>query len=166
LAKNVLNGLNDATLVDKRDNKLGSMPQMDECVEPIISLIRGSNHDLKPRGVVRRHNVITLGYTTTYDFGTDGDDTIHFPILQYSRQTTSKKMLLSQPTEAPLPPLTYTVFLDYFTSTVVIILNQPGGDYTDDDVKYYLPPIYTTQSYLPAYAKKFWQANFPKCPVG
>ena len=45
-------------------------------------------------------------------------------------------------------------------------LKSVGGSYTSADVSYYLPETFTTNSYLPAYAKIAWQANVPNCPVG
>jgi hypothetical protein len=33
-------------------------------------------------------------------------------------------------------------------------------------VAYYVDKKFTTNSYLPAYAKVAWQKNVPNCPVG
>jgi hypothetical protein len=45
-------------------------------------------------------------------------------------------------------------------------LNQSGASYKPSDVLYYLPKEFTTNSYLPEYAKLKWQAGVPNCPVG
>lgn len=49
---------------------------------------------------------------------------------------------------------------------VLPALQSLGAKYTIKDVSYYLPKTFTTNSYLPAYAKIAWQANVPNCPVG
>lgn len=170
IAKNVLNSLNGAALQDKRDNHFGYMqvPESDGCLDPTLSLISGSSHshDLKPRGIVRRQTVTnTPGYTTTDDFGTDGDDTVHSKIPYYA-QPNYVQGNASFPTDGTTPATVDVVFLDYFASTVVSILNKLGGKYTTSDVAYYVDKNFTTQDYLPAYAKSHWQANVPNCPVG
>jgi hypothetical protein len=170
LAKNVINSLNGAALVPKRDNHFGSMavPESDGCLDPTLSLISDKNEqqDLKPRGIVRRQTVtLTPGYTTTDDFGTDGDDTVHSKIPYYA-QPNYVQANASFPTDGSTPDTVDVVFLDYFASTVVSILNKLGGTYTTADVQYYVDRSFTTQSYLPAYAKNHWQANMPNCPVG
>jgi hypothetical protein len=58
------------------------------------------------------------------------------------------------------------VFLDFIASYVLPALKSAGGNYTIKDVSYYLPPNFTTNSYLPEYAKVAWQENMPNCPVG
>jgi hypothetical protein len=168
LAKNVLNSLNGAPLTPKRDEEgmiYNSNPQVkDTCMDPTISLISGQVGELKPRGITRRQTVVTPGYTTTDDFGTDGDDTPHSKISYYS-QPNYVAGNASFPADGT-PDNVDVVFLDYFASTVVKILNQLGGTYTIGDVAYYMPESFTTQSYLPLYAQQYWQANVPNCPVG
>lgn len=61
------------------------------------------------------------------------------------------------------------VFLDFIGEDFVLpALNGLGANYTVDDITYYLPESFTTNDYLPAYAKvtEAWQANVPNCPVG
>jgi hypothetical protein len=99
------------------------------------------------------------------DFGTDGDDTPHSTIPSYPQPDYAAGNA-SFPTDGTTPANVDVIFLDYFASTVVSILNGLGGKYTSADVQYYLPPTFTTQSYLPIYAAKYWQANVPNCPVG
>jgi hypothetical protein len=47
-------------------------------------------------------------------------------------------------------------------------LNTPdvGGAFSLSQVSYYITKEFTTNSYLPAYAKVAWQDNVPNCPVG
>ncbi len=58
------------------------------------------------------------------------------------------------------------VFLDFIATNVLQALSSLGQTYTMSDVTYYLPNMgpnaFTTQSYLPAYAKLAWQAGVPK----
>ncbi|KUJ12389.1 uncharacterized protein LY89DRAFT_623543 [Mollisia scopiformis] len=165
LAQNVINSLNGATLNDKREFP-GVMPQVKySCIDPTISLISGYTGELKSHGVTRRQTIVTPGYTTTDDFGTDGDDTPHSKIPSYS-QPNYVAGNASFPTDGTTPATVDVVFLDYFASTVVSVLNGLGGTYTTADVSYYLPPSFTTQTYLPLYAQQYWQANVPNCPVG
>jgi hypothetical protein len=170
LAKNVLNSLNGATLNDKRNSAnpdWGYMPQVkDSCMDPTIGLVTGETGELRARGHTRRQTVVTPGYTTTDDFGSDGDDTPHSTIHSYAQPNYAAGNA-SFPTDGTTPATVDVIFLDYFASTVVSVLNKLGGTtYTTANVQYYMPPNFTTQSYLPLYAQKYWQANVPNCPVG
>ena len=159
---------NQAALQDKRSKQFGSIPEADGCTDPTIGLISGTSHehDLKSRGHVRRQTITTTpGYTTSDDFGTDGDDTPHSPIPYYTVPNYVAGNA-SFPTNGTTPEFVDVVFFDYFAPTVVTILNKLGGVYTTSSVQYYIDRSYTAQNYLPDYAKKYWQANVPTCPVG
>lgn len=171
MAKNVINSLNGAALQDKR-NSAGSLfvsmslpSSKDSCLDPTLGLLSESQSELKTRGITRRQTTVTPGYVTTDDFGTDGDDTPHSKIPSYSQPNYAQGNA-SFPTDGTTPDFVDVIFLDYFASTVVSVLNKLGGTYTIADVSYYLDPSFTTQSYLPAYVKLAWQANVPNCPVG
>ncbi|XMA08171.1 hypothetical protein WAI453_000962 [Rhynchosporium graminicola] len=169
MARKVLAGLNGAKLQDKRDESLGlnynSMPSMkDTCVDPTIGFI-SSTTELKIRGITRRQSVITPGYVTTDDFGSDGDDTPHVKIPNYI-QPNYIQGNGSFPVDGSTPAVVDVVFFDYFAATVVKVLNGFGGAYTLADVSYYVDKNYNAQNYLPDYAKLKWQANVPRCPVG
>lgn len=105
------------------------------------------------------------GYTTSDDFGTDGDDTIHSAIPYYS-QPNDLQANASFPTDGSDPETVDLVFLDFIQSYILNALKSVGGSYTSADVSYYLPETFTANNYLPAYAKIAWQANVPNCPVG
>jgi hypothetical protein len=139
--------------------------ERDSCVDPTIGLISGTIGELKTRGISRRQTVVTPEYTTTDAFGTDGDDTIHSKIASYSQPNYAQGNA-SFPANTTKPDTINVIFLNYFASTVVSVLNKLGAKYTANDVSYYLDPSFTTQSYLPEYAKANWQANVPNCPVG
>ena len=99
------------------------------------------------------------------DFGTDGDDTIHSKIPSYP-QPEDLQANASFPTNGADPKTVDLIFLDYIATDVLSALKKLGAGYTVNDVQYYLPKSFTTNSYLPAYAKLAWQANVPNCPVG
>ena len=174
--------------LETRDFHFASL-QGDSCVDAVTDFHHG--HDgLKrrsepmTRGKDRRQtSTLTPGYVTTGrhflmrtpkgtpsltgldDFGTDGDDTIHSKIPSYS-QPQYFQGNGSLPTAGSAPATVDLVFLDYIAPDILAALISLGARYTLADVSYYLPPSFTTNSYLPAYAQKFWQANVPKCPVG
>ncbi|TVY85403.1 Secreted protein [Lachnellula suecica] len=171
MARQVLDSLNGATLPDKRNlagSGFGSMPlvvERDSCVDPTIGLMSGTTGELKTRGIFRRQAVVTPGYVTKDVWGSDGDDTVHSKIPSYSQPNYAQGNG-SFPVDGSTPATVDVIFLDYFAGTVISVLNEMGATYTTKDVSYYLDPSFTTQSYLPAYAKANWQANVPNCPVG
>lgn len=120
------------------------------------------------RGLHRRQSatILTPGYTTTDDFGTDGDDTPHSTIPSYP-QPQYVQGNATFPADGSTPASVDLVFLDYIAPDVFGILTGLGTAYTTADVSYYLDPkVFTTRSYLPVYAKEFWQKNVPNCPSG
>ncbi|KAL6718399.1 hypothetical protein ACLMJK_004488 [Lecanora helva] len=120
------------------------------------------------RGLHRRQSSTTLtpGYSTKDDFGDDGDDTPHSP-LPYYPQPDYIQGNGSFPTDGSSPAAVDLIFLDFFADDVLTILTGLGAEYSTADVTYYLDPkAFTTQTYLPAYTKQFWQANVPNCPTG
>ena len=176
IASQVLPILN-AGPFEKRDTNLEfNFPQRaDNCVEGMTT----SQHDtlgLKrrthayqemTRGLNRRSETLIPGYLTSDDFGNGGDDTIHSAIPSYP-QPNNIQANASFPTDGSLPDAVDLIFLDFIGSEYVIPALQQidPGKYTAGDISYYLPKTFTTNSYLPAYAKKAWQANVPNCPVG
>ena len=114
--------------------------------------------------------MLTPGYTTTDAFGTDGDDTPHSKIPNFA-QPENVQANASFTTSTTGPQISIDlVFLDYIASDVIDALNSlvgaGGRNYTTTDLSYYMPPSFTTNSYLPAYAKVAWQGNLTSCPVG
>lgn len=171
-AKQVL-GILNAGAYQKRDlsvNDFGFSPLTDlsgdSCVDPPVT------HDHVQKrayvgGKVIRQTEITPGYTTTDDFGTDGDDTIHSKIPYYN-QPNDLQANGSFPTDGSMPATVDLIFLDFITPNVLAALSSIGSSYTTNDVTYYLPMNFTTNSYLPAYAQVApdWQKNVPNCPLG
>ncbi|KAL8715608.1 MAG: hypothetical protein Q9220_000945 [cf. Caloplaca sp. 1 TL-2023] len=114
----------------------------------------------------RRAPALTPGYVTADDFGTDGDDTPHSKIPFFS-QPNDLQANASFPADGSTPQTVDLVFLDFIGAGYVVpALNKIGGAYTAADISYYLPKSFTTNSYLPEYAKRFWQGGVPNCPVG
>ncbi|KAF2265336.1 Metallo-dependent phosphatase [Lojkania enalia] len=151
-------------------NFLPILADRDICIDPPLThSYEGLNRRSYPSGrLIRRQSTSpSPGYTTTDDFGTDGDDTIHSLIPNY-HQPNDLQANASFPTDGLMPEKVDLVFLDFIASYVVDALNQPdvGGAYSEDEVIYYLPKTFTSNSYLPAYAKIAWQENVPDCPVG
>ncbi|KAL8993226.1 MAG: hypothetical protein Q9169_006509 [Polycauliona sp. 2 TL-2023] len=141
------------TAHDERTNKASS-PRLDRRID---HLTRNPRH--------RRAPAISPGYVTTDDFGTDGDDTPHSSIPFFS-QPNDVQANASFPASG-LPETVDLVFLDFIgTNYVIPALTKAGGKYTKEDISYYVDKEFTTNSYLPAYAQKYWQANVPSCPVG
>ena len=100
------------------------------------------------------------------DFGTDGDDTPHLKIPNYP-QPNDIQGKASFPADGSDPKTVDLVFLDFIAQGYVVpALQSLGAKYTVKDVQEYLPVTFTTNSYLPAYAKLAWQKGVPNCPVG
>lgn len=138
------------------------------CLDPHIGALSGEmKRSSTTRGIIRRQSTsLVPGYTTTDDFGTDGDDTPHSKIPYYT-QPNDIQANASFPTDGSLPESVDLIFLDFIAKGYVIpALTSVGANYSMSDVQYYLPPSFTTNSYLPAYAKMYWQANITNCPVG
>ncbi|KAL8684919.1 MAG: hypothetical protein Q9218_008071, partial [Villophora microphyllina] len=144
----------------------------DACTAPDDNLENRNRALLRPRSEPITRNLrnrqapaLTPGYTTTDDFGTNGDDTPHSRIPYYP-QPNDLQANASFPVTG-LPDTVDLVFLDFIgTGYIIPALNKLGGKYSASDISYYLPKSFTTNSYLPEYAKKYWQAGVPNCPVG
>ena len=169
-------GILNAGAFQKRDlstSDFGSAPVLadsDTCIDPPLTHnYNGMTPRSQPGGrLIRRQNTApTPGYTTSDDFGTDGDDTVHSKIPNFS-QPNDLQANASFPLDGSEPETVDLVFLDFIASYVVNALNSPavGGKFDVSQVSYYIDKEFTTNSYLPAYAKIAWQANVPNCPVG
>ncbi|KAK3677019.1 hypothetical protein LTR78_003224 [Recurvomyces mirabilis] len=174
LASTVLGALN-AGAYEKRDLSSRdfdfynpSLSGQDACVDPPVTEVHGSLNKRSTGRIIRRQNTVSApGYTTTDDFGTDGDDTVHSKIPYYSTPNDFQANG-SFPTNGSMPISVDLVFLDFIASDVINALKAAGGSYSMSDVSYYLPKAFTTNSYLPLYAQQAasWQKNVPNCPVG
>ncbi|QIW94875.1 hypothetical protein AMS68_000393 [Peltaster fructicola] len=136
----------------------------EDCVDPEIKY-----DGLKKRSIgknIRRQAIVnTPGYTTTDAFGTDGDDTVHSSIPSYSIPN-----YFGANANFPAsgnPDTVDLIFLDYIVPDTITALGNLGYKADKSQVTYYLPQNYTTNSYLPAYAKiaADWQKDVPNCPT-
>jgi len=128
-------------------------PSLDACADPSIStdILTGTRY--ASSRIVRRQSSLTSGYTTTDDFGSDGDDTPHLPIPSYP-QPHYFSANVSLPSNGTAPATVDLVFLDYFAAALVADLVGLGGNYSvATDVRDYMPSTFSTQDYLPAYVK-------------
>ncbi|KAI9789563.1 MAG: hypothetical protein M1816_005970 [Peltula sp. TS41687] len=176
LASQVINILNNrrSTGTSKKrslttpDFQFTPLTLQDSCVDPPISHNHLSARSYAGGRIIRRQSTeLTPGYTTKDDFGSDGDDTPHSFVQLYA-QPAYVQANGSLPSPGSAPPQTVDlVFLDYVARDVLAALKSIGAaNYTLADVEYYLDPSFTTNSYLPAYARREWQGNVPDCPVG
>ncbi|KAL9116050.1 MAG: hypothetical protein Q9227_000418 [Pyrenula ochraceoflavens] len=172
LASQVVGILDNGPYEKKRDLRTSdfnfhTFTGADSCVDDIsYESLSHTHSDLKPRSLFRRQAppaTLTPGYVTKDDFGSDGDDTAHTAIPYYS-VPNDLQANASFPTNGSLPSNVDLIFLDFIASDVVSALKGIGGNYTSSDVSYYLPSSFTTNSYLPEYAQKYWSKG--PCSVG
>ncbi|KAF2795849.1 hypothetical protein K505DRAFT_348335 [Melanomma pulvis-pyrius CBS 109.77] len=175
-ASKVIDILNAGAFQKKRELSVADfafspiLADRDTCIDPPLThSYEGKTRRSKAGGRLhlRQNTSPVPGYTTTDDFGTDGDDTVHSRIPNY-KQPNDLQANASFPIDGSKPEKVDVVFLDFIASYVINALNTPdvGGAFSVKDVSYYMDKSFTTNSYLPAYAKIAWQANVPNCPVG
>ncbi|KAI1165268.1 Metallo-dependent phosphatase-like protein [Nemania serpens] len=164
-ASTLLNSLNNAGASGKRS--LGYMPvERDICTDPLVEPLSEVKRDEalsnSLRGVSRRQVVdLVPGYTTKDDWGTDGDDTAHSTIPYYDIPDFFQGAAgFDENGEADVVDV---VFVDFIESDVLAIL---GSAYSAADVTFYISDNFTTQDYLPLFAKQSeaFQADYPNCP--
>lgn len=152
LARQVLAGLESGGFPSKRRRSLSSdsfgfgqvnpaLSAVDSCIDPHVTNDHFSKRSYAGGRIVRRQ-AVTPGYTTTDDFGTDGDDTVHSEIPTYSYPNFFQANG-SFPTSGELADddKIDLIFLDYVAGSVVSVLRSLGGNYTSADVSYYLPSV-------------------------
>ncbi|KAH8926552.1 hypothetical protein BT69DRAFT_972789, partial [Atractiella rhizophila] len=148
----------------------------EDCLDPPLSHAHGNplarrSTPLLTRGIHRippRAEHTVPGYVTVDDFSLtgEGDDTAHSAIPSYPLPNDLQANA-SFPTDGSLPDVVDVVFLDFIGEGYVVpALNSVGGNYTVDDIGYYMPTNFSTNTYLPVYAQQNWQANINDCPVG
>lgn len=146
-------------------NSMNTLGQAESCVDPEITYDALTKRSYPGGRIVRRQSAPTAGYTTTDDFGSTGDDTAHTAVPYYSIPNYFQANA-SFPANGSLPANVDLIYLDYFASNVVTYLNGLGANYSyTRDNQYYVDESFTTQDYLPAYAKiaPDWQSA--DCPI-
>ncbi|KAI1259335.1 ser/Thr protein phosphatase family [Xylariaceae sp. FL1019] len=158
-ASGLLDALNNAGASGKRS--LGYIPiERDICVDPIVEPRSEIRRDQGSAGISRRQVVdLEPGYTTTDDFGSDGDDTAHSAIPYYSIPDFFQGAAGFD--ENGQADVVDVIFVDFIESDVLAIL---GSTYADQ-VKYYISEEFTTRDYLPLFVKQseIFQAGLPNC---
>lgn len=164
-AQNLLTQLNGGG-ADKRSIGLAAASEdtifgrSTTCVDPTVGLARRDGHD-HGMGAVRRQVQETSGYTTSDDFGTDGDDTEHVAIPSY----TIPNYFGAEANfpESGTPETVDVVFFDFIES---YILSYLGDAYDDSMVTYYISENFTAQDYLLPYVENHWAAtNLTTCSL-
>ncbi|KAI1810933.1 ser/Thr protein phosphatase family [Poronia punctata] len=152
----------------KKRSDLGTMSTVrDICVDPIVGMrdegLFERHGDAAPRGITRRQVVdLVPGYTTTDDWGSDGDDTEHSRIPGYKIPDFFRGAAgFDENGQADVVDI---VFVDFIENDVLAIL---GENYTSADVDYYISANYTTRDYLPQFVLQSddFQADVPNCPT-
>ncbi|KAI0167447.1 phosphoprotein phosphatase [Pestalotiopsis sp. NC0098] len=163
IATTVLDGLNNAGASEKRS--LGYMPvERDICVNPVTAplLSRDMEAHVHVNSAITRRQVVDLvaGYTTTDDFGTDGDDTAHSAIPYY--EVPDFFQGAGGFGDEGCTDTADVIFLDFIQSDVLAIL---GSDYSDSNVNYYINSTFSTRDYLPLFVEQsdIFQANIDNC---
>ncbi|UNI21468.1 hypothetical protein JDV02_007456 [Purpureocillium takamizusanense] len=158
-ASKVIDQLNKGPVSKRRD--LVSMPvPEDECTNPTLGYM--SRRDIREeRGVVRRQEAVVPGYVTKDDWGTDGDDTEHSEIPNYTIPPYWEARA-SFPKDGSNPDKVDLIFFDFIKTKV---LNDLGAGYTDDMVQCYVNCSFSSQDFMLPYAKLAWQENKDNCPV-
>ncbi|GKT44496.1 secretory component protein SHR3 [Colletotrichum spaethianum] len=151
-ARQVTDGLESGNYPSKRKRSLTAsslgfsqvnpaLSTVESCIDPPVTNDHFSKRSYAGGRIVRRQT-ITPGYTTSDDFGTDGDDTVHSEIPTYNypdffqaNGSFPDDGSLSDETKVDL------IFLDYVAGSVVSVLRSLGVNYTSDDVSYYLPSV-------------------------
>lgn len=124
-------------------------PSLDSCIDPPMTHDHLVTKRSYPGGRIVRRSTTTPGYTTSDDFGTDGDDTIHSKISYYSTPNFFQSNG-SFPTNGTLDgdAKVDLVFVDYIAASVVAVLNSLGESHTIADVQYYMPQVSDRQAHL------------------
>jgi hypothetical protein len=152
--------------LDNRDFNFAPLTGEEACTDPVVEQMGIARRERSTRGVRRQSITLVPGYLTTDDFGSDGDDTPHSKIPAYP-QPNDIQANASFPADGSMPATVDFIFLDFIANGYILpALNHLGMNYTMKDVQYYMPKEFTTNSYLPVYAKLAWQKNMPNCPVG
>ena len=151
--------------LETRDFGFSTFTGADGCVDDLSTHL--GQADLRKRSFTRREPpTLSPGYVTSDDFGNGtGDDTVHSRIPRYS-VPNDLQANASFPTDGSMPETVDLIFLDFIgTGYIVPALNSVGGSYTAADISYYISRNFTTNTYLPAYARDFWSKG-PACPTG
>lgn len=141
--------------------------EADSCVDPPITRSPLHARGFQGGRLLRRQDTTstTPGPFTTDDFGTDGDDTPHSAIPAYELPNDVQANA-SFPADGSEPETVDVVYLDFIEEYVLAALKAAGGEFSTADTALYMPETFTSNMFLPEYAKIAWQENVDDCPVG
>ncbi|OAA53434.1 ser/Thr protein phosphatase family [Cordyceps fumosorosea ARSEF 2679] len=103
--------------------------------------------------------VVTPGYVTADDWGTDGDDTNHtaVPSMRHPGYYEARGGF----PDGATPEVVDVVFYDFIEEYILYL----GGGYNASMVDCYVDCNFTSQDFLLPYARAVWQDNINDCPV-
>lgn len=143
----------------------------DACVDPFVSPLATRDIESYARehaGHFRRQTTaeLTEGYITTDAFGTDGDDTAHTAIPQFTYPHFFQA-LGSFPEDGSDPEAVDLIFIDFIAASILQHLASAGTNYTEADVQVYMNDKFTTKTYLPLFVQssELFQQNLDNCTI-
>ncbi|KAJ5398092.1 hypothetical protein N7509_006205 [Penicillium cosmopolitanum] len=169
MASKVLDYINNQKAKSKRSMAVDTISSQllgyDECDNPSPHNATGL---LKPKrlfGRILETDTLTPGYVTCDDLGSDGDDTPHSSIPEYT-QPAHVQATAGFPSDGE-PDKVDMIFSDFLAGRIVTALNSynPVTNYSTNDARLYLPENFTTNSFIPRYATMAWQDNINNCKI-
>lgn len=100
--------------------------------------------------------ILTGGYTTVDDLGTDGDDTVHKPVKFYNVPNCVQSEI-GFPEDGSEPDVVDLVFLDFVQPWIVLALKFSGGTQGAADVEQYMEGTFTYK--LSEWIKDNWSGD-------
>jgi 2',3'-cyclic-nucleotide 2'-phosphodiesterase (5'-nucleotidase family) len=120
---------------------------------------------LSRRGADDVLGMVASGYTTTDDFGLDGDDTQHSPIQRHEPLPYVQGNVTIRDSAGKLPEFYDVVYIQHLEKKVLAALKclDKGHTYQPDD---YVGKAINTNSLLELYASQYWNQTAETCAVG
>ncbi|QKX63708.1 uncharacterized protein TRUGW13939_10879 [Talaromyces rugulosus] len=120
---------------------------------------------LSRRGVQDPVGMLTPGYTTSDDFGTDGDDTQHSTIPHYEPPAYVQGNVTILSGAGQVPEHYDVVYIKHMEPKVLAALKclDKTQEYKVDD---YTDATINTNTLLQLYAQKYWNQPLQSCAVG
>ncbi|KAI9675726.1 MAG: hypothetical protein M1817_001093 [Caeruleum heppii] len=137
--------------LDLNEFNFNPMTIQDTCERPAPPPARSKRSDLIKRQVTQ----VSPGYTTSDDFGTDGDDTPHSRLPSF-RQPNSFQANASLPVDGSEPETVDLVFIDFVATSVLNALRRLGRNNTREEVENYLHKEILSNDFLPAELVGLW----------
>lgn len=109
--------------------------------------------------------MLTPGYTTKDDFGTDGDDTQHSTIPHYEPPAYVQGNVTILNSAGQMPEYYDVVYIKHMEKKVLAALKclDKTQEYKVDD---YTDAMVNTNTLLQLYAQNYWNQTLESCAVG